>query len=121
MTPGIDPNPVVAGVLDTLRRSRALLLDPTPRNVDVCRLAVFQCVHKLSAAMEADRSDRHNEALPKLLLDIRAELGTLAHLLDSAAAFRRNTLGKAPAADRHAAIDTDPAASQTVRRVHLLG
>jgi hypothetical protein len=121
MTPGTDPHPVIAGVLDTLRQARKLLLDPSPRNIDACRVAVFQCVHKVVTVMESDRADWQKEALTNLLLDMRAELSAIAGLLDSAAAFRRNMLKAAPAATRILAIDIDPAATQTVPRVHMLG
>jgi hypothetical protein len=121
MTPGTDPSPVIAGVLDTLRQARSLLLDPSPQNIDVCRLSVFQCVHKLVAAMEGDRSDWQKKELTNLLLDMRSELSSISDLLDSAAAFRRNMLHRAPHSTRDLAADIDPAATQTVRRVHVLG
>lgn len=46
MSPGSSPNRIIAGVLDSLRQSRALLLDPCPQNIDLCRSAVAQCVLK---------------------------------------------------------------------------
>jgi hypothetical protein len=121
MTPGSDPSPVIAGVLDTLRQARSLLRDPSPQNIDVCRLSVFQCVHKLVTAMEGDRSDWQKTELTNLLLDMRSELSAISDLLDSAAAFRRNMLHAAPRSTHTLAIDVDPGATQTVRLVHVLG
>ncbi len=121
MTPGTDPSPVIAGVLETLRQARRLLLDPSPQNIDVCRLSIFQCVHKLVTAMEGDRSAWPKTELTNLLLDMRSELSAIADLLDSAAAFRRNMLIHVPRSTRTLAIDIDPSATQTVSRLHMLG
>jgi hypothetical protein len=121
MTPGTDPSPVIAGVLDTLRQARSLLLDPSPRNIDACRLSIFQCVHKLVTAMEGDRADWPKKELTNLLLEMRSELSAISDLLDSAATFRRNMLIHAPRSTRTLAMDIDPAVTQTVGHVHVLG
>jgi hypothetical protein len=118
---GLSPDRVIAGVLDLLRQSRVLLLDPCPRNIDRCRLTVMQCVHKVGRLVEGDRSAWNSRDLKASLLQVRTELSAIAKLLDSAAAFRRDMLTVISAATHPRASQTDPVPDQKARHVHVLG
>jgi hypothetical protein len=127
MTPGSyasapDPNQVIAGVLDSLRQSRTLLLDPCPQNIDCCRVAIAQCVNKVGNLMEGDRAAWNGRDLKASLLQVRGELGAIAKLLDSAAAFRRDMLKVISGASRRShVIEIDAIPDEKARRVHVLG
>ena len=121
MSPESGPTEVITGVVDSLRQSRELLLDPSPRNVDCCRVAIAQCIQKVAGLMEGDRSRWNKHELRPPLLQIRGELGALSNLLNSAAAFRRGMLTAVSAAERPRAISADAGDVQTVPHVHLLG
>ena len=117
-----DPNQVIAGVLDSLRQSRALLLDPCPQNIDCCRAAIAQCVNKVGTLMEGDRGAWKSRDLKVSLLQVRGELSAIAALLDSAAAFRRDMLKViSGATHRPHVIEIDTIPDQKARRVHVLG
>jgi hypothetical protein len=117
-----DPNQVIAGVLDSLRQSRGLLLDPCPQNIDSCRVAIAHCVSKVGILIEGDRAAWKNPDLKTSLLQVRAELGAIAKLLDSAAAFRRDMLTAISGATRRPPIvEIDSVPDQKARRVHVLG
>jgi hypothetical protein len=88
----LSPDQVIAGVLESLRQSRALLLDPCPRNIDRCRLAITQSVHKIGKLLEGDRAAWKSLDLKRSLVLVRGELSAIAKLLDSAAVFRRELL-----------------------------
>lgn len=115
------PAEIIAAVLDTLRQSRNLLLDPSPRNIDWCRIAVSQCAHKIAGLMQRDRAQWDKNELSHALLRIRSELRAIANLLDSAAAYRRGMLSALSAANRPPVADLGPGTAQTVRGVHVLG
>ena len=121
MTPGREPGPVMAEVLQTLRQSRALLHDPSPRNIDQCRTAIAQCVNNVAGLMGADRSGWNTHSLTQALLEVRSELSALAKLLDAAGAYRRDILKAISAAVHPPVSRIHDAAGQTVRRVHVLG
>lgn len=121
MTAGADPGTVVAGVLDSLRQSRTLLLDPSPQNIDWCRMAISQSAQRIADLINGDRSRWNQQELTRSLLKIRSELNSISKLLDSAAAFRRNRMkgisGKTPVQ----AVEYDAEADEMVRHVHILG
>jgi hypothetical protein len=134
ITSELSPDQVIAGVVDSLRQSRALLHDPSPRNIDRCRLVITQCAHKVGKLLEGDRAAWKGLDLKNSLLLVRGELSAIAKLLDSAAVFRRDMLKVISGATRlHAveAVEMDTAAldlrdqdqhdQQKVRRVHVLG
>jgi hypothetical protein len=121
MTAGPDPDQVIAGVLESLRQSRALLLDPCPRNIDRCRLVITQSVHKVGRLLEGDRAAWKNPGLKDSLLQVRGELSAIAKLLDSAAVFRRDMLKVISGATRPHVVEIDAVSDQKVRRVHILG
>jgi hypothetical protein len=122
---GLSPDQVIAGVLDLLRQSRVLLLDPCPRNIDRCRLTVIQCAHRVGRLLEGDRAAWKSADLKASLLLVRAELGAIAKLLDSAAVFRRDMLKVISAATRPHVVEVDADAldqrAQKARGVHVLG
>jgi hypothetical protein len=125
-SPGVvSPDQVIADVLDSLRQSRVLLLDPCPRNIDRCRLAITQSVHKVGKLIEGDRSAWKSPGLKASLLLVRGELSAIAKLLDSAAVFRRDMLRVISGATRPHVVELDAAAldrhDQKARRVHVLG
>lgn len=121
MSPGSGPREVIEAVLHALRRSRDLLLDPSPGNIDCCRIAMSQCISPVSGLMQSDRSQWNGPELRQCLLQIRAELRAISNLLDSAAAFRRGMLTAICAADRSHVTPPDSGEVQTVRGVHVLG
>lgn len=121
MSPGTDPITVVAGVLAVLRQSRALLLDPSPRNIDCCRVAISQSVHRIVDLMQGDRSQWNKKELSESLQQVRGELGGISNLLDSAAALHRNRLKGISASTPSPVVEFDGDAVETVRRVHILG
>jgi hypothetical protein len=121
MIPGTGPDRVIAAAFDTLRQSRDILLDPTPRNIDSCRAAISQCVQKIVDLMQGDSSVWNRDELRHSLFAVRRELGAVSNLLDSAAVFRRDMLKAVSGATRSRAIDINTAAPQTVARVHVLG
>jgi hypothetical protein len=129
MTPGLSPDQVIAGVLDSLRQSRVLLHDPCPRNIDRCRMVITQCVHKISKIIEGDRAAWKSAGLKDSLLQVRGELSAIARLLDSAAVFRRDMLRVISGATRPHVVELGAAAApdqhdphdQKARRVHVLG
>jgi hypothetical protein len=120
MTAGDNPRQVIAGVLDTLRQSRAMLLDPSPRNIDRCRAALASCIDAIKPIVEADCAGWSSRELEESLLLMRGELSAIMRLLDSAAVFRRNMLKVvSDATPRNViAIDANP---HKVRHVHVLG
>jgi hypothetical protein len=121
MTAGVTPDQVIAGVLDSLRQSRVLLLDPCPRNIDRCRLAITQAVHKVGKLIEGDRSAWKSPDLRDSLLLVRGELSAISKLLDSAAAFRRDMLKAISVATLPHVVEIDAVSDQKARRVHILG
>lgn len=120
MIPGDNPNQVIAGVLDTLRQSRAMLLDPSPRNIDSCRVAVAGCIARVSRLAETDRANWNSPALRDSLQLMQRELNGITALLDSAARFRRDMLKTISEATPSPVISID-AGSDKVRHVHVLG
>jgi hypothetical protein len=130
MTPGFfpedamhekeSPNQVMAGVLSSLRQSRALLLDPSPQNIDCCRMAVSQCVQKVGHLVASDRATWNARELQPSLLLVQTELTAIAGLLDSAAVFRRDMMRTISVASLPKVVEID-SAPQKVRHVHVLG
>jgi hypothetical protein len=116
---GLQPDKLIAGVLETLRQSRALLLDPTPQNIDRCRAGVALCVRNFGVIVDADRSGSSSHLEPSLLL-VRRELSAIAGLLDSAAVFHRNMMTVTSQASRPRVVEID-ASPQKAGRVHVLG
>jgi hypothetical protein len=119
MTPGDDPSQAIARVLDTLRQSRALLLDPCPGNIDRCRAAIAHCVPTVANLAQTDRGRLNIGETRDGLLLVRRELGAIAGLLDSAAVFRRGMLKAISDATRPKVAEVETPA-QKVRHVHVL-
>lgn len=125
MSPQNATTAAVSGILDSLRRSRALLLDPEPRNVDWCALSISQCVQKLDDIARGDPAGWNRQELGGLLLEIRRELSAIAGLLDSAAAFRRRSLENASRTQHSESVQKpaafDNGSPETAPRVQFLG
>ena len=119
-TSSADAGTVIAGVLDTLRESRLLLLDPSPQNIDRCRSAIGHCVRKVSEIFDADRSAWNSSDLHSYLVEIRGELKAIEGLLDTAAAWRRDLLSVMSAASRARVVDISDGVRKA-GRVHVLG
>jgi hypothetical protein len=121
---GDDPNHAIAGILETLRQSRAILLDPSPRNIDRCSSALASCIQKIGGIIEADRpmceNQLDNRDLRRSLLLVHGELNAITGLLDSAAAFRRDMLKAIAQATPSNVVPID-AVPNRVRHVHVLG
>lgn len=115
----LQPEAAIAGVLEILRQSRALLLDPNPQNIDRCRAGVALCVRNFGRIADADLSASNSHLAPSLLL-VRRELSAIAQLLDSAAAFRRDMMRVTSQASRPQVVAID-ASPQKAGRVHVLG
>ncbi|HXJ41515.1 MAG TPA: hypothetical protein VNH18_19710 [Bryobacteraceae bacterium] len=91
--PPAEPNPdrLILNVLDSLKRARALLLDPAPQNIDCCRMIVAQCVHGMTELVNDTRPETRGHSITSVRL-VRDELHSIAALLESAADFRRDIL-----------------------------
>jgi hypothetical protein len=100
-----------------VREARALLIDPTAGNVDDCgrRLdEVASALRKLLAGLP-DGGQKHQLALASL----RAEIGRVAMLLDSAAAFHMGWMHRAACMVSGYTANGTPATPETARRVSL--
>lgn len=123
--PGQDqPDQLIAGVLDSLRGAREFLLDPSPQNIDCCRMIMGQCAERMAGLVQCPQLASYaGENFANSIRLVRDELSTIAGLLTSAATFRRDLL-RAMRGAVQAAIPIDnpsqkhPAAK--VRRVHVL-
>lgn len=134
MRPGVDPESpdtarLIAEMLASLRRSRDFLLDPTPQNIDCCRMILGRCADQLGPLAGnptiAARAARDNASSFQLA---RKELSSIAGLLGSAATFRRDLLQAMRAAADIPAIVIDASAQhhppqdpEKVQRLHVLG
>ena len=134
MKSGLSPDQSIADVLESLQRSRELLLDPSPQNIDYCRMVMGQCTERLTEFTQDPEFAAHSSDI--FVADvrrIRMELASIAGLLTAAAAFRRGMLQAMRSATVIAApampaisratpapvipIDT---AGEKARRVHIL-
>jgi hypothetical protein len=123
-----DSDRLIVHVLDSLKRARRLLLDPSPQNLDCCQALVSQCVEQI-AGLSKDRGVKVHatQRLTSQVRQIQQELNSIARLLDSAAAFRRDLLrviskatqgATAPEQTGIAQIDTE---EEKARRLHVPG
>ncbi|HTA44380.1 MAG TPA: hypothetical protein VK789_18150 [Bryobacteraceae bacterium] len=117
MTPDqASPEQAIAGILDSLRRAREFLLDPSPQNIDCCGMMLGQCANRMAGLLgnpELTSGTENSMAL------VRTELNAIAGLLASAATFRRDLLKVMRAAASPLAIPGDTT-SQKAQRVHVL-
>lgn len=131
MISGVNQNPqqpnretVVAEVLDLLRRSREFLLDPTPQNVDCCRMIMAQCAGRLEGiAHDPESNPQAREAFAASIHLVREELRRIAGLLAAAARFRHDLVEVMRVAEPAPAIPSEPLeaeAPEKARRVQVL-
>jgi hypothetical protein len=103
-----------------VREARAQLIDPTAGNVDDCRGRlddVANALRKLLAGLPNGQTP--HVALAGPLASLRAEIGRVAMLLDSAAAFHVGWMHLAACMMSGYTADGTPAAPETGRRVSL--
>ena len=116
-----EPVGVVRQLHAMLREARAQLIDPTAGNVDDCggRLdEVASALRKLLAGLPKG-GHKDQLALAEQLASLRAEIGRVAMLLDSAAAFHVGWMHRAACMVSGYTADGTPATPETARRVSL--
>jgi hypothetical protein len=116
-----EPTAVVGQLHAKVREARAQLIDPTAGNVDDCRgrlEEVASALRKLLAGLP-NSTHKHHVALAEPLASLRAEIGRVAMLLDSAAAFHVGWMHLAACMMSGYTADGTPAAPETARRVSL--
>jgi hypothetical protein len=119
--PTPEPTAVVGQLHAMVRAARAQLIDPTAGNVDDCRGRldeVASALRKLLAGLP-NSGQKHHVALVGPLASLRAEIGRVAMLLDSAAAFHVGWMHLAACMMSGYTADGTPAAPETRRRVSL--
>ena len=93
MKSGASPDQSIADVLESLSQSRALLLDPSPQNIDHCQVMMGQCAERLAEfVQDPDFAARAGDRFIADVHKVRSELASLSGLLNAAAAFRRDML-----------------------------
>ena len=115
-----EPAAIVGQLHAMVRDARAQLIDPTAGNVDDCRGRldeVASALRKLLAGLPNGQT--HHVALAGPLASLRAEIGRVAMLLDSAAAFHVGWMHLAACMMSGYTADGTPAAPETGRRVSL--
>ena len=104
-----------------VREAQTQLIDPTAGNVDDCggRLdEVANALRKLLAGL-ANGAQEDHVALAEPLASLRAEIGRVAMLLDSAAAFHMGWMHMAACMVSGYTADGTPATPEPARRVSL--
>jgi hypothetical protein len=103
-----------------VRDARAQLIDPTAGNVDDCRGRLDEVASALRKLLaDLPNGQTHHVALAGPLASLRAEIGRVAMLLDSAAAFHVGWMHLAACMMSGYTADGTPAAPETGRRVSL--
>ena len=118
---GPEPAAVVGQLHAMVREARAQLVDPTAGNVDDCRRRldeVASALRKLLARLP-NGGQKHQVTLAEPLASLRAEIGRVAMLLDSAAAFHMGWMHLAACMVSGYTADGTPAMPETARRVLL--
>jgi hypothetical protein len=104
-----------------VREARAQLIDPTAGNLNDCRGRLDEvagALRKLLAGLP-NGGQTHHVALAVPLASLRGEIGRVAMLLDSAAAFHVGWMHLAACMMSGYTADGTPAAPETGRRVSL--
>ena len=131
MKSGISPHQSIADVLESLQTSRELLLDPSPQNIDYCRMVMGQCTERLTElTQDPEFAARASDIFAADVRRIRIELASISGLLTAAAAFRRGMLqamrsatvsaATAPSRVTFAPIIPIDTTVEKARRVHML-
>lgn len=106
----------IAEILESLRRSREFLLDPSPQNIDCCGMMAGHCATRMARLLETPELA---SGAGKSLDLVRGEINAISALLTSAASFRRELLSVMRAAAPSSAIQNPP--SEKAQSVHVLG
>jgi hypothetical protein len=118
-----QPAAVIRQLHAMVREARVPLIDPTAGNLDDCRGRldeVARALRKLLAGLPGG-DPKQDAALAAPLASLRAEIGRVAMLLDSAAAFHMGWMHLAACMVSGYAADGTPATPEPARRVSLEG
>lgn len=116
-----EPAAVIGQLHAMVRETRVQLIDPTAGNLDDCRRRldeVVSALRKVSAGLPGG-DPQQDAALADPLASLRAEIGRVAMLLDSAAAFHVGWMHLAACMVSGYCADGTPATPEQARRVSL--
>jgi hypothetical protein len=116
-----EPAAVVRQLHAMVREARVPLIDPTAGNLDDCRGCldgVASALRKVLAGLQGG-DPKQDVALAEPLASLRAEIGRVAMLLDSAAAFHMGWMHLAACMVSGYTADGTPATPELARRVSL--
>jgi len=116
-----EPAAIIRQLRAMVHDARAPLIDPTAGNLDKCRERLDEvagALQKLLAGMPGSEP-RHNVALAAPLASLRAEIGRVAMLLDSAASFHVGWMHMAACMVSGYTANGTPATPEPSRRVSL--
>jgi len=101
--------------------ARAPLIDPTAANIDACRERLNEAAGALQNLLGTlpHGDPKQNVTLAPPLASLRAEIGQVAVLLDSAAAFHMGWMHRAASMVSGYTADGTPATPEPARRVSL--
>ncbi len=106
MSPATElPAQRIRAALEALRHTQGLLLEPTPRNIDICCTALAAAARHLEPLLAEPANPHRN--LPQLVAVLHNEVSVIAKLLDHAASYHANLLQKMiEASHAHAPVAT---------------
>lgn len=115
------PAPAVKQLQEMVRNARALLIAPTPENLNECRRRVEKAVHLLRQLQTGLPSGdvQHDSSLRAPLGELRAEIARLSTLLESAAAFHSGWVRLAASMTAGYTADGTPGRPEPMRRVWM--
>ena len=92
MSPAAElPAQRIQAALEALRHTQGLLLEPTPRNIDICCTALAVAARHMEPLLAEPGPHRN---LPQLVAVLHNEVSVIAKLLEHAAAYHTNLLHK---------------------------
>lgn len=112
---------IIRQVRATVHEARTMLIDPTGGNLDLCRERLSKVADELrtlQAGLPGSEPKRKAE-LAEPLASLRAEIGRVAMLLDSAAAFHMGWMHMAACLVSGYTANGTPAAPEPGRRISL--
>ncbi len=118
---GPDPASGLRRVQEMVRDARALLVAPTPENLEECRRRVDEAVNVLRQLQSGLPSGdlKRDSALCAPLGELRAEIARLHVLLDGAAAFHTGWVRLAASMVAGYTADGTPGTPEPKRRVWM--
>jgi hypothetical protein len=118
---GPDPASIVRRVQEMVHDARALLVAPTPENLDECRRRVDKAVNVLRQLQSGLPSGdlKRDSPLRAPLSELRAEIARLHILLDGAAAFHAGWVRLAASMVAGYTADGTPGQPEPKRRVWM--